>query len=80
MDQPGEYEREHWERSIHEKYSLLEELKVNAVRVANMQTQGNDHYRAGRVDQAADKYEVALGYAETVLCSADGTPDMVRCT
>lgn len=57
IELPDEYEKESWQLNDNEMMNTIEEYRV----------QGNKFYRNGKIDEAEEKYKVALGIIEQLL-------------
>lgn len=57
IERPEEYERETWQMSEAERRTAIQTFR----------DQGNELYRGRKIDEAAAKYETALGIIEQLL-------------
>lgn len=57
IERPEEYERETWQMSEVERRTSIQTFRE----------QGNELYRCKKIDEAAAKYEMALGIIEQLL-------------
>lgn len=57
IERPEEYERETWQLSEDERRTAIQTYRE----------QGNELYRTKKIDEAATKYETALGIVEQLL-------------
>lgn len=57
IEQPDEYEKESWQLNDNERMNTIKEYREL----------GNEFYRNGKIDEAEEKYKVALGIIEQLL-------------